>query len=192
MRKEKMRPDWLANRTIVVIDTNQPVTWHFADNLCAFCTGYKGRDTYDIWLKRFFTDMNIDPIAAPYLGDDMAMQYPNPFGRNIWPTMTDLDYLTPCCPWPNPNYGNNGLYDYVDYRTKATLNGSLIDPISLHAFNNPAYMSVAIFFINKLNELLFSTIEARAKKFCTEYPNLVSGKYHEIETVRYQLFASFQ
>jgi hypothetical protein len=119
---ENILPDGLDTCWGLVVHTNQPVTWHFADNLCAFCTGIKCPETTDIWLKRFFDEMSIDPNAVPEkVADSMGnekWQYPNPFVRYATPALTTNNREVFCAPWPNLRYGYNGK-DYADLHMRA-------------------------------------------------------------------------
>jgi len=166
----------------IVIDTDQPVSWHFVDNLSAFCTGFPGKLANGRWLARFFEDLRIDKNAKPYMGKDCigrdAMQYPNPFARYI-------KAEDPCAMYSNNRYAYNGLGAYVDLQSKATLQGRLVSPVELIRFNKPAMMSVILFFSKRLHYLPFGIIESRAEQFCRSYPNAVTGRYHNIQSVHY-------
>jgi len=86
----------------LVINTDFPTTWHFADNLCGFCTGCRGQETTETWLGRFFKEMNIDPQVGlseklDAIGKSF-IHYSNPFVRYISAAQTD-DHETPCAPW---------------------------------------------------------------------------------------------
>lgn len=151
----------------LVIDTDLPVDCHFADNLSAFCIGFGGKNAIALWRDCFFKDMRLLSYAF------------SPFSYHLWRANKI------CSPWPNPSWAWNGYYNYANLDQKVTLNGRLLDPISLLTFNKPALMSVAIFFGHKLHEVFFEIVKVRSKKFCSQYPNAREGRHHKVTAIHY-------
>lgn len=176
----------LPGTLALVIDTDQPVTDHFADNLCAFCTGLHTKLGAALWRDRFFAEMSIDPKAEPKFNGKKG-DWPNPYckwARHGW---QDKKFWTPVSPWPTPGWMHNGLYNYANTQTRRTLNGLEVGEAELfEQYTYPAHMSVALFFSKRLHELLENIIRGRAARFCSEYPNSTSGKFYTITGVRWQ------
>jgi hypothetical protein len=179
-RKRCENMDFPKETWAVIIDTDLPVTDHFADNLCSYCTGLYGKNSADIWLNHFYKDMK---IGGTFPGK-------NPFTKSSQPVQAEK-YLTPCSPWPNSDWGSNGLYDFCNLATLRTMNGRLVHVLEVdHYFQWPAHMSVAIFFSKEIHSLQFGIIRARANLFCSFYPNAMQGKYHQVTDVRQELISS--
>ncbi len=159
----------------LVIDTDQPVSQHYSDNMCSYCTGLIGMTTETFWMSRFYEEMSVGADPTPYAK----------YGSMI----VVKGKLYPSSPWPTPSYATNGTYSFVNTRTKKKLNKDeevSLDDLMLH-YQWPARMSVAMLFRKVLGpeDLMFNIIKGRAGKFIKEYPNAVEGKYHNITNIRW-------
>lgn len=153
----------------LIFEIDLPIDYTFADNLCGYCTGIRGKNTTDYWLNKYFEELNIDPKAKPEIKTDylgrQKLVYPNPGQKWVRSEM-------PCGILPSSKFGFNGK-NYADLENKVTLDGQLLLPEEFKLYNQLAYTSVIIMLIKPIaeEELFLTLIKARANKFCNLYGN---------------------
>lgn len=173
----------------VIVDTDKPVTEHFAFSMCAYSTGIMADGNMQWWAKQFFQELKINQnqqIEVVLEFDKEKTKYHNPYLR--WHQFV-TDYAgrkMPACPWPTKGYGHNGNYDYVNLDTKRTFTGRLVpDTDILEKYTFPAHLSVAIFFSKEMNNhLAWALLKSRIEKIAMMYPNERCGGTHKVLGIR--------
>jgi hypothetical protein len=164
--RKRERVEFPPETYALVIDTDLPVTQHFCDNMCAYCTGQWSELVETAWLDSFFDDLQVEPA---YLTD-------NPYYGYTKLVCDGKRKLTPSMPWPANGYKSDG-------RGNVGLSGSY--------YKWPAYMSVAFFFCKGLDLLRTNIIKFRAEQFCSRYPR-EQGGFHAVTGYRYLDMEVFQ
>src|ERR1039457_4105491 len=90
-----------AGTQAIVIDTDMPVTEHFADNFCSYCTGLIGKKSVDSWRNRYFEDFKMDPSKQATFDSKGVAKWHNPYLQYACYVCRN-EFWTPCCPWPTP------------------------------------------------------------------------------------------
>lgn len=142
----------LTKEYVLVLDTNSP-SFEFANQLCAYCTGYgHEKSTDDSFVDMFYEDV-VSHLAK---SNDKIQE--NPFNGFVTDKMDQDGFYSPCTVWLNKKYGCNEDGDY-----------GILTEENCERFSLPAPLSVGIYFENEPNEDHVSLIRKRAIKFASEF-----------------------
>ncbi len=157
-------PILVSEEYILVIDTDQ-YTGHFAEELCAYCTGYYGekagdkvKDISDV----FYLDHGIadDEGSKGFLAEDK-----NPLRGYVTDHQDEDGFWTPVAVWPSRLYGANAEGNY----------GELTES-NYETYNFPAGFSLGIYFAEEPHIGILQKIRSRAETYFRDfYPKMEEG-----------------
>jgi hypothetical protein len=136
----------LNTKYILVLDTNS-YSEHFAEHLCAYCTGIYGENHNPQVVQ-----------AGDLYFEEEEIGEENPFNPFIDLKMNEDGHYSPCCVMLNRKYGCNadGQFAVLTKENEAD-------------YNFPAPLSVGIFFYDYPSIELIDVVRRRAKSFFDVY-----------------------
>lgn len=142
---------------MLVVETNQ-FAGHFAEELCAYCTGYvdeeqTGREFADL----FYLEMGISDDETPKgrLADEK-----NPFHGYVGDRQMEDGTWTPVALWASRKYGSNASGKYA-----------ILGEGNYEEYGFPALFGACIYFDNEPEPEQVALVKERAAKFFNEvYP----------------------
>jgi hypothetical protein len=142
----------LSTEFIVVLDTNSP-SFEFAEDLCAYCTGFESENTKDsCMMQKYYESLSIncgllDPEKVKY----------NIFSGYVTDKMNQDGNYSPCTVWLNKKYGCNTDGEYAELTEN-----------NYEDFSMPAPFSVGIYFELEPSDNHIRLLRERAIKFFSE------------------------
>jgi len=139
----------LSTEYVVVVDTNSP-SFEFAEDFCAYCTGFESENSKDFFMvEKFYESLRINSNLS-----SREKMENNPFYDYVTDKMNQDGFYSPCTIWLNKKYGCNAMGEYA-----------ILTEDNFDNFSMPAPLSVGIYFEKEPTEEQLNIIKERAISF---------------------------